>query len=39
MKKKGNAWNEKYESPLKTPFYHSIHFFEVHRSEIGFIEW
>ena len=32
-KKTGKAWNKKYESPLKTPFYCSVHLFEGHRSE------
>ena len=32
-KKTGKAWNKNFESKLKTPFYHSIHLFAVHRSE------
>ena len=37
IKKTGKAWNKKYESPLKAPFYHSIHLFEGHLSE--WYEW
>ena len=33
IKKTGKAWNKQYESPLKTPFYHSIHLIEERCSE------
>ena len=33
INKTGKVWNKNYESPLKTPFYHSIHLFEGHCSE------
>ena len=33
IKKTGKAGNKNYESPLKTPFYQSIHLFEGHCSK------